>query len=118
MYKRQVMHGDKEIGTVEWPMLGDHNVLNGLAALAACDAVGVDVASVIPSLAEFSSVKPVSYTHLDVYKRQRYGASLSRTITGITAFWPLSAHSTAARPTAIACSRSVWLAIWRAERCR
>jgi len=52
-----VMHGDKEIGTVEWPMLGDHNVLNGLAALAACDAVGVDVASVIPSLAEFSSVK-------------------------------------------------------------
>ncbi len=52
-----VMHGDKEIGTVEWPMLGDHNVLNGLAALAACNAVGVDVASVIPSLAEFSSVK-------------------------------------------------------------
>ena len=52
-----VMHADKELGTVEWPMLGDHNVLNGLAALAACNAVGVDVASVIPSLAEFSSVK-------------------------------------------------------------
>ena len=52
-----VMHADKELGTVEWPMLGDHNVLNGLAALAACNAVGVDVASVIPSLADFSSVK-------------------------------------------------------------
>ena len=52
-----VVHAGKELGIVEWPMLGDHNVLNGLAALAACHAVGVDVASVIPSLAEFSSVK-------------------------------------------------------------
>ena len=52
-----VLHDGKELGTVEWPMLGDHNVLNGLAALAACNAVGVDVASVIPSLADFSSVK-------------------------------------------------------------
>jgi len=32
-------------------------VLNGLAALAACAAVGVDVTSVIPSLASFRSVK-------------------------------------------------------------
>ena len=52
-----VSHRGVELGTVEWPMLGDHNVLNGLAALAACNAVGVDVASVIPSLADFSSVK-------------------------------------------------------------
>ena len=52
-----VLHAGQELGTVEWPMLGDHNVLNGLAALAACSAVGVDVASVIPSLAGFSSVK-------------------------------------------------------------
>lgn len=52
-----VIHGGKEVGTVEWPMLGDHNVLNGLAALAACNAVGVDVAAVIAALADFSSVK-------------------------------------------------------------
>jgi UDP-N-acetylmuramate: L-alanyl-gamma-D-glutamyl-meso-diaminopimelate ligase len=52
-----VLHDGKELGTVEWPMLGDHNVLNGLAALAACNAVGIDVASVIASLADFSSVK-------------------------------------------------------------
>jgi UDP-N-acetylmuramate: L-alanyl-gamma-D-glutamyl-meso-diaminopimelate ligase len=38
-------------------MLGNHNVLNGLAALAAAHAVGVDVARVIPSLADFHSVK-------------------------------------------------------------
>ena len=49
---------------------------------------------------------------------QRYGASDVRRITGITAFCPASAHSTAARPTASACSRSVFEAMWRAERCR
>ena len=52
-----VVHGGNEIGAVEWPLLGDHNVLNGLAALAACNAVGVDIASAIPALARFSSVK-------------------------------------------------------------
>ncbi len=52
-----VLHGREELGIVEWPLLGDHNVLNGLAALAACAAVGVDVAAVIPALAGFSSVK-------------------------------------------------------------
>ena len=52
-----VLRGGTEVGIVEWPLLGDHNVLNGLAALAACAAVGVDIASIIPSLAAFSSVK-------------------------------------------------------------
>ena len=52
-----VVHAGRELSVVEWPLLGDHNVLNGLAALAACHAVGVDVASAIPSLAAFSSVK-------------------------------------------------------------
>lgn len=52
-----VLRGGTELGIVEWPLLGDHNVLNGLAALAASAAVGVDIASIIPSLAAFSSVK-------------------------------------------------------------
>ncbi|MES2859615.1 MAG: UDP-N-acetylmuramate:L-alanyl-gamma-D-glutamyl-meso-diaminopimelate ligase [Pseudomonadota bacterium] len=52
-----VRRAGKEIGTVVWPLLGDHNVLNGLAALAACAAMGVDIASVMPALAGFSSVK-------------------------------------------------------------
>ena len=52
-----VLHRGERIGTVEWPMLGRHNVMNGLAALAACQAVGVDAASVIPALAAFRSVK-------------------------------------------------------------
>lgn len=52
-----VLHRGVELGTVEWPMLGDHNVLNGLAALAACNAVGVDVVALLPALSAFRSVK-------------------------------------------------------------
>src|SRR5690606_36223925 len=52
-----VLHAGTQLGVVEWPLLGDHNVLNGLAALAACAAVGVDVAAVLPALAAFRSVK-------------------------------------------------------------
>ncbi|WP_334177322.1 UDP-N-acetylmuramate:L-alanyl-gamma-D-glutamyl-meso-diaminopimelate ligase [Pseudoxanthomonas sp.] len=52
-----VRHHGIEIGEVHWPMLGRHNVLNGLAALAACHAVGVDVSTVLPALASFRSVK-------------------------------------------------------------
>ena len=52
-----VIHKGATVGSVRWPMLGRHNVMNGLAALAACNAVGVDIASVIPSLANFHSVK-------------------------------------------------------------
>ncbi len=52
-----VLHKGNEVGEVHWPMLGNHNVLNGLAALAAAHAVGVDIAAVIPSLAHFHSVK-------------------------------------------------------------
>ena len=52
-----VIHNGREIGVMQWPMLGNHNVLNGLAALAAAQAVGVDIAKVIPSLVDFRSVK-------------------------------------------------------------
>jgi UDP-N-acetylmuramate: L-alanyl-gamma-D-glutamyl-meso-diaminopimelate ligase len=52
-----VLHNGEVIGQVRWPLLGKHNVLNGLAALAAANAVGVDIATVIPALADFRSVK-------------------------------------------------------------
>ena len=52
-----VLHAGREVGQVRWPLLGRHNVMNALAALAACHAVGVDVASVVPALARFRSVK-------------------------------------------------------------
>jgi UDP-N-acetylmuramate: L-alanyl-gamma-D-glutamyl-meso-diaminopimelate ligase len=52
-----VLHDGKVVGEVRWPLLGKHNVLNGLAALAAANAIGVDIAAVIPALADFRSVK-------------------------------------------------------------
>ncbi|WP_255470106.1 UDP-N-acetylmuramate:L-alanyl-gamma-D-glutamyl-meso-diaminopimelate ligase [Pseudoxanthomonas sp. z9] len=52
-----VRHQGREMGEVHWPLLGRHNVLNGLAALAAVNAVGVDPATVMPALAHFLSVK-------------------------------------------------------------
>ncbi|NLC62188.1 MAG: UDP-N-acetylmuramate:L-alanyl-gamma-D-glutamyl-meso-diaminopimelate ligase, partial [Gammaproteobacteria bacterium] len=53
----EVLHEGRPVGTVRWPLLGRHNVMNALGALAACHAVGVDVASVIPALEDFGSVK-------------------------------------------------------------
>ena len=52
-----VLHRGRELGEVRWPLLGCHNVMNALAALAAANAVGVDVASILPALARFRSVK-------------------------------------------------------------
>ena len=52
-----VVHRGAMVGRVHWPLLGNHNVLNALAALAAASAVGVDAASVLPALAGFRSVK-------------------------------------------------------------
>ncbi len=51
-----VSHEGDEIGIVRWPMLGRHNVMNALAAIAAANAIGVDLASVLPALSEFQSV--------------------------------------------------------------
>ncbi len=52
-----VIHDGVEVGEVRWPLVGRHNVMNALASLAAANAVGVDVKSVLPALAEFRSVK-------------------------------------------------------------
>lgn len=53
----RVHHRGQAMGDVHWSLLGRHNVLNGLAALAAAHAVGVAPAEVIPALARFRSVK-------------------------------------------------------------
>ena len=52
-----VLHHGSEVGAVHWPLLGRHNVLNGLAALAAAHAVGVDLAAVMPAMGDFRGVK-------------------------------------------------------------
>ena len=49
-------------GHVAWDLLGEHNRMNALASIAAARHAGVAI--------ETSIAAPVSYTHLDVYKRQ------------------------------------------------
>jgi len=52
-----VVQGGRDVGEVHWQLVGRHNVMNALAALAAVHAVGVDVVAVLPALARFRSVK-------------------------------------------------------------
>ena len=52
-----VVHDGVDVGEAHWPLLGRHNVMNALAALAAANAVDVDVRQVLPALANFRSVK-------------------------------------------------------------
>lgn len=48
---------DEEQGVVRWPLLGEHNVNNALAAIAAARHAGVPTAHAIAALAEFQGVK-------------------------------------------------------------
>jgi UDP-N-acetylmuramate: L-alanyl-gamma-D-glutamyl-meso-diaminopimelate ligase len=45
------------IGEIHWPLLGNHSVMNALAALAAATAAGADPRALLPAFATFQSVK-------------------------------------------------------------
>jgi len=53
----QVMHGENCLGVLEWSLQGEHNIANGLAALAAAAHVGVPAAEGLRGLKLFESVK-------------------------------------------------------------
>jgi UDP-N-acetylmuramate: L-alanyl-gamma-D-glutamyl-meso-diaminopimelate ligase len=80
-----VLHRGRDVGTLRWPLLGRHNVMNALAALAAAHAVGVEPAQVVPALAGFASVK----RRLEVLG----------TRGGITVYDDFAHHPTAIRTT-------------------
>ncbi len=52
-----VLRDGRVLGRVEWPLLGEHNQLNALAAIAAAEHVGVPPAQAAQALARFSSVR-------------------------------------------------------------
>jgi len=52
-----VARAGRELGEVRWNLLGRHNVMNALAALAAADAGGIDPQQAITALAQFRSAK-------------------------------------------------------------
>ncbi len=47
----------KECGNVNWSLNGKHNLMNGLAAIAAARSIGVDVAVACTALSDFKGVK-------------------------------------------------------------
>ncbi len=49
-------HGQR-LGEVHWNLLGRHNVMNALAALAAAQAAGIDARSLLPHCTRFKNVK-------------------------------------------------------------
>ncbi|TBR36348.1 MULTISPECIES: UDP-N-acetylmuramate:L-alanyl-gamma-D-glutamyl-meso-diaminopimelate ligase [Dyella] len=53
----EVSRGGEVIGDIHWSLLGNHSVMNALAALAAATAAGADPRALLPAFASFSSVK-------------------------------------------------------------
>jgi UDP-N-acetylmuramate: L-alanyl-gamma-D-glutamyl-meso-diaminopimelate ligase len=51
-----LVHG-QPAGVVDWPLLGEHNVMNALAAVAAANQAGVEAARAARALCEFRGVK-------------------------------------------------------------
>jgi UDP-N-acetylmuramate: L-alanyl-gamma-D-glutamyl-meso-diaminopimelate ligase len=80
-----VLHRGAVVATVHWGLVGRHNVMNGLAALAAAHAVGVAVADVAPALADFVSVKR---------RLENLGVA-----SGVTVYDDFAHHPTAIRTT-------------------
>ena len=80
-----VLHRGRELGELRWGLVGRHNVMNGLAALAAANAVGVDVATILPAMADFVSVKR---------RLENLG-----TAGGVTVYDDFAHHPTAIRTT-------------------
>jgi UDP-N-acetylmuramate: L-alanyl-gamma-D-glutamyl-meso-diaminopimelate ligase len=52
-----VLKSGVKVGRVEWPLIGEHNQLNALAAIAAAEHLGIAPADAAHSLADFRSVK-------------------------------------------------------------
>ena len=52
-----VLRGSMKVGRVDWALLGEHNQLNALAALAAAEHAGVSIDTGAKSLAKFENVR-------------------------------------------------------------
>jgi UDP-N-acetylmuramate: L-alanyl-gamma-D-glutamyl-meso-diaminopimelate ligase len=53
----EVLHRDAPVGVVRWPLIGLHNVENGLGAIACAAGMGVLPAQAAAALARFAGVK-------------------------------------------------------------
>ena len=53
----EVHLNEEPVGSINWPLLGDHNRSNALGAIAAARHAGVPVATAVAALSEFKGVK-------------------------------------------------------------
>jgi len=83
----------KPQGTLEWDLLGEHNRMNALAALAAARHAGVPVAQGLAALSEFKNVK----------RRME----VRGTVNGITVYDDFAHHPTAIDTTVAGLRRKV-----------
>ena len=81
----RVLFQSKEQGSVEWELIGTHNVLNALAALAAARHAGVPVKTGCAALKEFRNVK----------RRME----VRGTVRGVTVYDDFAHHPTAIHTT-------------------
>ena len=80
-----VLQGGLEAGVVSWPLVGLHNVDNGLAAIAAARHAGVEPAAAAAALSAFRGV--------------RRRMELRGSVGGITVYDDFAHHPTAIRTT-------------------
>ena len=84
-----VEKNDQHLGEVQWSLLGEHNVSNALAAVAAASEVGVPPARAVSQLATFTGVerrmqKIANTTNLSVYDDfAHHPTAIKRTLQGL-----------------------------------
>jgi UDP-N-acetylmuramate: L-alanyl-gamma-D-glutamyl-meso-diaminopimelate ligase len=76
---------NKKLGHISWNLLGQHNVSNALAAIAAVDNVGISIEKVSAAFGEFKNVK----------RRME----LKKCVDGITVYDDFAHHPTAIKTT-------------------
>jgi len=90
--ERVTLNGEPQ-GTLEWDLLGEHNRMNALAALAAARHAGVPVVQGLAALSEFKNVK----------RRME----VRGTVNGITVYDDFAHHPTAIDTTVAGLRRKV-----------
>ena len=96
-----VLRGSLKIGRVEWSLLGEHNQLNALAAIAAAEHVGIAPDAATKALASFTNV--------------RRRMELRGEVGGVKVYDDFAHHPTALRATLVGLRRMLDRQIGRAH---
>lgn len=88
-----VLRGSLKLGRVEWPLLGEHNQMNALAAIGAAEHVGVAPEQACAALASFQNV--------------RRRLELRGEVAGVKVYDDFAHHPTAMRTTLDGLRRNV-----------